>query len=87
MCPSPWSKVRLSWTVIDSHAAMTYWVRDIKHMLALTGDLDYREIGRTLEAGWIDSTKGEIMVGYERVGIENEEIVDDASKHGDGQSG
>ncbi|KAM0339116.1 hypothetical protein ACHAPU_011069 [Fusarium lateritium] len=71
-------RVRPGWTVIDSHAVLTYWVRDMKHMLALTGDPDYQELGRTTEAGWIDSSRGEIMVGYEKVYVEDGEIVDQA---------
>lgn len=50
-------------------------------MLALTSDPEYQEIGRTSEAGWIDSSRGEIMVGYEKVYIENGDIVDDAPKN------
>ncbi|ROT36441.1 hypothetical protein SODALDRAFT_335541 [Sodiomyces alkalinus F11] len=69
-------KTRPGWTVISSHAVLTYWVRDIEHMLALTADEGYKELGRTSEVGWIDSTKGEVMVGYERVYIENGEILD-----------
>ncbi|KAH6968157.1 hypothetical protein FAVG1_11695 [Fusarium avenaceum] len=74
-------RVRPGWTVIDSHAVLSYWVRDMKHMLALTSDPEYQEIGRTSEAGWIDSSRGEIMVGYEKVYIENGDIVDDAPKN------
>ncbi|KAK1569735.1 uncharacterized protein LY79DRAFT_594716 [Colletotrichum navitas] len=69
-------KVRPGWTVISSHAVLTYWVRDLKHMLSITSDPEYQTLGRAVEAEWIDSTKGEIMVGYERVYIENKEIVD-----------
>lgn len=72
-------KLRPGWTVISSHAVLTYWVRDIQYMMALTGDPEYQEIGRELEAGWIDSTKGEIMVGYEKVYIDNKEIADGSS--------
>lgn len=74
-------KVRPGWTVISSHAVLTYWVRDIQHMMALTGDPEYQEIGRESEAGWIDSTRGEIMVGYEKVYIDNKEIVDGSAKN------
>lgn len=49
-------------------------------MMALTGDPEYQEIGRESEAGWIDSTKGEIMVGYEKVYIDNKKIVDGSAK-------
>lgn len=50
-------------------------------MMEITSDPDYQEVGRESEVGWIDSTKGEIMVGYERVYIENKELVDGSSKN------
>lgn len=50
-------------------------------MMALTSDPEYQEIGRESEAGWIDSTRGEIMVGYEKVYIDNKEIVDKVAKN------
>lgn len=74
-------KVRPGWTVISSHAVLTYWVRDIQHMMVLTSDPEYQEIGRESEAGWIDSTRGEIMVGYEKVYIDNKEIVVESAKN------
>ncbi|KAJ4422406.1 hypothetical protein N0V82_002962 [Gnomoniopsis sp. IMI 355080] len=73
-------KVRPGWTVISSHAVLTYWVRDIQHMMALTNDPEYQDVGRDSEAGWIDSNRGEIMVGYEKVYIDNNEIVNEADK-------
>ncbi|KAJ0336176.1 hypothetical protein COL922a_008272 [Colletotrichum nupharicola] len=60
------------WAVINSHAVLTYWVRD----MSLASDSEYHEIGRKLEKSWIDSTRGEVMVGYEKVLIDNKEIVD-----------
>lgn len=74
-------KTRRGWTVTSSHAVLTYWVRDIQQMMALTSDPEYQEIGRESEAGWIDSNRGEIMVGYEKVYIENEEIVNDTTRN------
>ncbi|KAG8161558.1 hypothetical protein KVR01_008545 [Diaporthe batatas] len=74
-------KVRPGWTVIRSHAVLTYWVRDIQHMMALTSDPEYQEIGRKSEDGWIDSTRGEIMVGFEKVYVNNKEIVDEVAKN------
>lgn len=68
-------KLRPGWTVINSHAVLTYWVRDIQHMMSLNSDPEYQEIGRESEAGWIDSTRGEIMVGHEKVYIDIKEIV------------
>lgn len=44
-------------------------------MMALTMDPEYQEIGGESEAGWVDSNRGEINVGYEKVYIENKEIV------------
>lgn len=49
-------------------------------MMALTSDPEYQEIGRESEAGWIDSSRGEIMVGYEKIYIDNKEIVDETLK-------
>lgn len=74
-------KARPGWTVISSHAVLTYWVRDIQHMMALTMDPEYQEIGRESETGWINSYRGEIMVGYEKVYIENKKIVDETAKN------
>lgn len=50
-------------------------------MMALTSDPEYQEIGRESEAGWIDSNRGEIMVGYEKICIENKEIVDETARN------
>lgn len=50
-------------------------------MMALTMDPEYQEIGRESEAGWIDSNRVEIMVGYEKVYIENKKIVDETAKN------
>lgn len=88
-CPSSLSealaatveKVRPGWTVISSHAVLAYWVRDIQHLMALTSDPEYQEIGRESEDGWIDSSRGEIMVGYEKVYIDNKEIFDETAKN------
>ncbi|KAH8765044.1 hypothetical protein F5883DRAFT_383643, partial [Diaporthe sp. PMI_573] len=78
-CPSNVSeKVHPGWTVISSHAVLTYWVRDIQYMMALTSDPEYQDIGRESEAGWIDSTRGEVMVGYEGVYIDNKGIFDES---------
>ncbi|CAN8098223.1 unnamed protein product [Discula destructiva] len=66
--------------VSEALATMVDKVRDILHMMALTSDSEYQEIGRESEAGWIDSTRGEIMVGYEKVYINEKEIVDEAGR-------
>lgn len=44
-------------------------------MMELTSDPEYQEIGRESETGWIDSKRGEIMVGYEKVYIDNKKLV------------
>ncbi|KAK2773099.1 hypothetical protein CKAH01_13643 [Colletotrichum kahawae] len=45
-------------------------------MMALTSDPEYQEIGRESEEGWIEYSRGEIMVGCEKVFMDNEGIVD-----------
>ncbi|CAI0643652.1 unnamed protein product [Colletotrichum noveboracense] len=75
VCGAPAAMVerfQAGWAVINSHAVLTYWVRD----MSLASDSEYHEIGRKLEKSWIDSTRGEVMVGYEKVLIDNKEIVD-----------
>lgn len=74
-------KVRPGWTVIGSHEVLTYWVRDIQHLMAPTSDPEYQEIGRRSEAGWFDSTRGKIMFGYEKVFIDNKEVFDEVPKN------
>lgn len=69
-------KVRPGWTVGTAHATLTYYVRDMEHMLQLVKDPEYQELGRISEAGWIDSSKGEIMIGYEKAYIDDGKIVD-----------
>jgi hypothetical protein len=69
-------KVRPGWTVGTSHAVLTYYVRDMEHMMQLVKDPEYQSKGRVSEAGWIDSSRGEIKIGYETVYIENGAITD-----------
>lgn len=68
-------KVRPDWTFISSHAVLTCWVRDIQHLMTLSNDSEYQEIGQDSEDCGIDSNRGDIMVGYEKVYIDNKEIV------------
>lgn len=49
--------------------------------MALTSNPEYQEIGRESEAGWIDSTRGEVMVGYEKVYIDNKGIFDESAEN------
>ncbi|KAF3800380.1 hypothetical protein GCG54_00002413 [Colletotrichum gloeosporioides] len=46
-------RLRPGWAVINSHAFLTYWVRD----MSLTSDPEYHEIGRNSEKGRIDSIR------------------------------
>lgn len=69
-------KVRPGWTVGTAHAVLTYYVRDMEHMLELVKDPEYQTKGRVPETGWIDSSKGQISIVYEKVYTENGGIVD-----------
>ncbi|KAK2038769.1 hypothetical protein LZ31DRAFT_599375 [Colletotrichum somersetense] len=60
-------QVRPGWTVLRSHAALTYLVPDFEYINALASDPEYLTIAKSLEAGWIDSSRGEIVLGYEKV--------------------
>jgi len=43
----------------------------MEHMMQLVKDPEYQSKDR-LSEGWIDSSKGEIMIGYEKVYVDNE---------------
>lgn len=73
-------KINPAWVkLVQRHEVIKYSIVS-GSPLALTVDPEYQEIGRDSEAGWIDSPRGEIMVGYERVHIDNKEIVEETAK-------
>ncbi|KAI1849132.1 hypothetical protein JX266_005093 [Neoarthrinium moseri] len=54
------------------HEELTPNLEDLKKLLS---DPDYQEKGRDSEKGWIDSSRGEIRVGWETTYSENGEVV------------
>ncbi|KAK7750073.1 hypothetical protein SLS62_008066 [Diatrype stigma] len=66
--------VRPGWKISGSDVTLTYYVRDIDDLRALLGDPEYQKRGRESEEGFIDSTKGELHVGWETVYFEDGEI-------------
>jgi hypothetical protein len=69
-------KIRPGWQVGTAHAVLTYYVKDMNDMMKLINDPEYHAKGRESEEGWIDASKGEIHIGYEKVYLENGELVD-----------
>jgi hypothetical protein len=55
-------------------ATLTYYFRNINDMRALLADPEYQKRGHDSETAWIDSSKGQLRVGWEIAYVETANI-------------
>ncbi|KAI1120563.1 hypothetical protein F5Y10DRAFT_123432 [Nemania abortiva] len=68
-------KTRPGWIMNEAHLTLTYYVRNFEDMLELISDPEYQARGRDVEIGWIDTSRGQIKIGWETTYLENGEVV------------
>lgn len=61
--------------MLGAHLTLTYYVRSFEDMKAILSDPEYQARGRETEVGWIDTSKGQVKVGWETIYLENGEVV------------
>ncbi|KAI1386967.1 uncharacterized protein F4822DRAFT_331212 [Hypoxylon trugodes] len=73
-------QLRPGWKMNEANLTLTYYVRSFDEMKAILNDPDYQAKGRDTEVGWIDTSRGQLKLGWETVYIENGEVVNTTPK-------
>ncbi|OTA97041.1 hypothetical protein M434DRAFT_392221 [Hypoxylon sp. CO27-5] len=68
-------QTRPGWQMNEAHLTITYYVRNIDEMKAIVADPEYESRGRDTEVGWIDTSKGQVKIGWETTYLEDGKVI------------